>query len=101
MATAPIASAQITRSLGLDVSYWQGNISQTVWNNLHTVNNRDFVIIRSSRGGTTGYYDQNNSDNDPPTNTLSQRYDDPAFVQIGPGSGTGPRHLTWCSVWSE
>jgi autotransporter-associated beta strand protein len=70
-----------TRSLGLDVSSWQGNISQTTWNNIHNLENRDFVFIRASRGGTSGYYNQNNSDNDPPTNTLSQRYDDPYFVQ--------------------
>jgi autotransporter-associated beta strand protein len=80
MASAP-ASAQITRALGLDISAWQGNISQTTWNNIRNVENRQFVILRSSRGGTTGYYDQSNSDNNPPTNTLSQRYDDPYFVQ--------------------
>src|SRR5438477_4758169 len=83
-----IASAQVTtppssgdRVLGLDVSAWQGNISQTTWNNLHNPNidNRQFVFIRSSRGGTTGYYNQNNAGNDNPPgqNTLSQRYDDP------------------------
>lgn len=74
------SSAQ-SRSLGLDISAWQGNISQTTWNNIHNVENRDFVFLRASRGGTSGYYNQNNSDNDPPTNTLSQRYDDPYFVQ--------------------
>ncbi|MCC6493074.1 MAG: autotransporter-associated beta strand repeat-containing protein [Pirellulales bacterium] len=75
------ARAQAQRALGLDVSAWQGNISQTTWNNIHNVENRDFVFIRSSRGGTTGYYNQNNADNDPPTNTLSQRYDDPYYAQ--------------------
>ncbi len=70
-----------TRSLGLDISAWQGNISQTTWNNIHNNDDMDFVFLRSSRGGTTGYYNQSNADNDPPTNTLSQRYDDPYFVQ--------------------
>ncbi|MGD9632925.1 MAG: GH25 family lysozyme [Pirellulales bacterium] len=70
-----------TRALGLDISAWQGNISQTTWNNIRNVENRQFVFLRSSRGGTTGYYDQNNSDNDPPTNTFSQRYDDPYYIQ--------------------
>jgi autotransporter-associated beta strand protein len=70
-----------TRSLGLDVSAWQGNISQTTWNNFHNNDDMDFVFLRASRGGTTGYYNQSNADNDPPTNTLSQRYDDPYFVQ--------------------
>jgi autotransporter-associated beta strand protein len=75
------APAQIQRLLGLDVSAWQGSISQTTWNNIRTNDNRRFVVIRSSRGGTSGYYDQNNSDNNPPTNTQSQRYDDPYFIQ--------------------
>ncbi len=75
------ATAHAQRALGLDISAWQGNISQTTWNNIRNVENREFVFLRSSRGGTTGYYDQSNSDNDPPTNTLSQRYDDPYFVQ--------------------
>jgi hypothetical protein len=58
-----------------------GNISQTTWNNIHDVENRQFVILRSSRGGTTGYYDQSDSDNSNGLNTLSQRYDDPYYVQ--------------------
>jgi autotransporter-associated beta strand protein len=74
-------SAHAQRVLGLDVSAWQGSIGQTTWNNIHSVEDRDFVFIRSSRGGTTGYYDQTNADNNPPTNTLSQRYDDPYFIQ--------------------
>ena len=43
--------------------------------------NRAFVVLRSSRGGTTGYYNQNDSDNSDGLNTLSQRYDDPYFIQ--------------------
>jgi autotransporter-associated beta strand protein len=70
-----------TRSLGIDISAWQGNLSQATWNSFAGAGNRDFVFIRSSRGGTTGFYNQSNADNDPPTNTLSQRYDDPYFVQ--------------------
>ncbi len=71
------------RVLGLDISAWQGNISQTTWNNIRNVENRQFVIFRSSRGGTTGFYNQNNPNNNNPPgqNTLSQRYDDPYFVQ--------------------
>jgi len=69
------------RLLGLDVSAWQGNISQTTWNNIRNVENRQFVICRSSRGGTTGYYNQNDANNNNGLNTLSQRYDDPYFVQ--------------------
>jgi len=69
------------RSLGLDVSAWQGNLSQTTWNNFRTLHGREFVFLRSSRGGTTGYYDQNDAANANGNNTLSQRYDDPYFVQ--------------------
>src|SRR6478672_7880590 len=64
---APPAQGQ--RVLGIDVSAYQGNLSMTNWATLHRrtdqqVNGtfgdgRDFVFIRSSRGGTTGYYDQN------------------------------------------
>ena len=38
------------RLLGLDVSAWQGNISQTTWNNIRNVENRQFVFVRASRG---------------------------------------------------
>ena len=74
-------SAQITRLLGLDISAWQGSISQTTWNNIRTNENRHFIILRSSRGGTTGVYNQNYPTNNFGTNTLSQRYDDPYYVQ--------------------
>jgi autotransporter-associated beta strand protein len=74
-------TAHAQRLLGLDISAWQGNVSQTTWNNLRNVENRRFVFIRSSRGGTTGYYDQNDADNTNGKNTLSQRYDDPYFIQ--------------------
>src|SRR4051794_27943742 len=73
--------ASAARALGLDISAWDGNISQTTWNNLRTVENRQFIILRSSRGGTTGYYDQNDSANANGLNNLSQRYDDPYFIQ--------------------
>ncbi|HUS35475.1 MAG TPA: GH25 family lysozyme [Verrucomicrobiae bacterium] len=69
------------RLLGLDISAWQGNISPTTWSDFREAENRQFVFIRSSRGGTTGFYDQNDADNSNGNNTLSQRYDDPYFVQ--------------------
>ncbi|MGI9428391.1 MAG: glycoside hydrolase family 25 protein [Bythopirellula sp.] len=74
-----VAVAQ--RSLGLDVSAWQGNLRQSTWNNIYNLEGREFVFIRSSRGGTTGYYNQSNPNNNGGENTLSQRYDDPYFVQ--------------------
>ena len=86
------------RVLGLDVSAWQGNIAQATWNNIRNVEDRQFVFIRSSRGGTTGYYDQTDADNSNGLNTLSQRYDDPYFVQninraTTAGMLAGPYHF--------
>ncbi|WP_210417811.1 GH25 family lysozyme [Bythopirellula goksoeyrii] len=80
--SSSLVSAQ-QRSLGLDISAWQGNISSTTWSNFLNVENREFVFLRSSRGGTTGFYNQSNpsNTNPPGQNTLSQRYDDPYFVQ--------------------
>ncbi|MEX2170805.1 MAG: GH25 family lysozyme [Pirellulales bacterium] len=76
-------SAAQQRALGLDISAWQGDISQGTWDNFRDDENRQFVFLRSSRGGTTGYYNQSNAGNNNPPgqNTLSQRYDDPYFVQ--------------------
>ncbi|MFO0849681.1 MAG: GH25 family lysozyme [Gemmataceae bacterium] len=79
------AAAQSTgnRVLGLDISAWQGNISQTTWNNLFAVENRQFVFLRASRGGTTGVDNRQGGypANNDTTFNLSQRYDDPYFVQ--------------------
>src|SRR4029078_1684141 len=84
------------RLLGLDVSAHQADIPTTEWATLKRPTNqqvggvfgdgRDFVIIRSSRGGTTGYdhrqggYPSSSPDNNDAF-TLSERYDDPYFVQ--------------------
>ncbi|HEX4412214.1 MAG TPA: GH25 family lysozyme [Lacipirellulaceae bacterium] len=86
-------TARAQRLLGLDVSAYQGNISTTSWDTLKRPttqqvggvlgDGRDFVIIRSSRGGTTGedhrqggYPSGNNA-----LFSASERYDDPYFVQ--------------------
>jgi autotransporter-associated beta strand protein len=75
------ALAQNERLLGLDISAWQGDMSQTTWNDIRNVENRQFAVIRSSRGGSTGYYDQSDAPNNNSLNTLSQRYDDPFYIQ--------------------
>jgi autotransporter-associated beta strand protein len=85
--------AQGWRSLGIDVSAWQGNISAANWATLKRATNvqvggifgdgRDFVMIRSTRGGTTGE-DHRQGGYAAGNNTLynfSQRYDDPYYVQ--------------------
>ena len=86
--TPPAIAQRVT---GIDVSAWQGNITQANWNTLKRATDQQvggifgdgqtFAFIRSSRGGTTGYYNQNDSDNSDGLNMLSQRYDDPYFVQ--------------------
>src|SRR6188768_1182269 len=64
-----------TRLTGLDVSWYQGLLTQENWNTIHNVDGRSFTFIRSSRGGTTGNYYPGNTAND----TLARRYDDPYF----------------------
>jgi autotransporter-associated beta strand protein len=85
-------SAQSQRVLGIDVSAWQTNITQADWATFKRATNqtlngvpgdgRDFVFIRSSRGGTTGVDQQRGGY--PAGSVLftnSQRYDDPYFMQ--------------------
>src|SRR4051812_40805293 len=78
------------RLLGIDISAHQGSLSSTNWNTLHTTNDRDFVLIRSSRGGTTGFDHAGNDslltsaancNGVSTTECLSNRYDDPYFGQ--------------------
>src|SRR5436190_6988676 len=93
LAVGSPASGQQLRSLGIDVSAWQGNITAANWATLKRATNqqvsgiygdgRDFVFIRSSRGGTTGE-DHRQGGYPSGNNTfynLAQRYDDPYFVQ--------------------
>jgi autotransporter-associated beta strand protein len=85
LAITGAASAQSTgnRLLGLDVSAHQGDISQPTWTNICTIENRQFVFIRASRGGTTGE-DHRQGGYPSSDNTyfnLSERYDDPYFIQ--------------------
>ncbi len=103
------AQAQQTRVLGIDISYYQGSITAGNWTTLHRATDqqvggvfgdgRDFVMIRASRGGTTGFYNQGDPTNANGLNTLSQRYDDPYFVQnitraTTEGLLAGPYHFS-------
>jgi autotransporter-associated beta strand protein len=93
LVTSATTSAQ-TRLTGLDVSWYQGNLSQANWDTIHNVDGRDFTFIRASRGGTTGTY----SPSVPANNTLARRYDDPYFVQnityaTNAGMYAGPYHF--------
>src|SRR5437762_2235123 len=92
LGAGPSAVAQQLRSLGIDVSTYQGNITAANWATLKRATNqqvggifgdgRDFVFIRSSRGGTTG--EDHRQGGYPSGDTLyyqSQRYDDRYYVQ--------------------
>jgi len=94
-------NAKAQRVLGLDVSRHQGQISQANWNTAFSDagGKRKFVFIRSTRGGTTG--EMHSGGGYPFGNhtfsSLSQRYDDPYFVQFINGATTagmlaGPYH---------
>jgi autotransporter-associated beta strand protein len=74
--------AMAQRALGLDVSAHQGEITEGQWDSIYSADNRDFVFIRSSRGGTTGE-DHRQGGYLPGDSffSLSQRYDDPYFIQ--------------------
>jgi autotransporter-associated beta strand protein len=93
-ATLAVSSPAVAqRLLGLDVSAHQSDISTAEWATLKRPTNqqvggvfgdgRDFVIIRSSRGGTTGE-DHRQGGYPSGNNTFfnqSERYDDPYFIQ--------------------
>jgi MYXO-CTERM domain-containing protein len=81
LSLAAAAQAQ-QRALGLDLAAWQGDIAQQTWDNFLNVENRQFVFIRASRGGTTGIDQrQDGLHPNPDAFTLSQRYDDAYFIQ--------------------
>ena len=109
------SAAQAQRLLGIDVSAWQGNLSTTTWETFKCPttqsvggvpgDGRDFVFIRSSRGGTTGEdhraggYPANDND----FFSFSQRYDDPYFVQninraTNAGLFAGPYHFARADI---
>src|SRR5688500_6151109 len=85
--TSAAYAQTVQRLLGIDVSDWQDQNSQGAinWNlvrNPTGTNNvvpRQFAFIRSSRGGTVGFYDEHDADNSNGLNTGAQRYDDYAF----------------------
>src|SRR4051812_22602239 len=85
-----------TRSLGVDVSDWQNQNSTSTpidWTTAHNAGGKSFAFIRSTRGGTTGTYNEQAR-----TGTLSQRYDDYAFIYnithaTSAGVLAGPYHF--------
>src|SRR6187399_2859015 len=47
-------SAHAQRAFGIDVSYWQSEITPAAWSYAYNTDDRVFAFVRSSRGGTTG-----------------------------------------------
>src|SRR3954465_5439285 len=71
---------------GLDLSSFQGDVSQTTWNNIKNVQGKQFGFVRASRGATFG------PDVPPGTNDGApyNRFDDWAFVNnITRGTNAG------------
>src|SRR5687767_6120975 len=82
LGTVTADSAAQQRALGIDVSDWQNQTSTGLpidWPRVARPvaqggGGKQFAFIRSSRGGTTGTYDEHTR-----IGTLSERYDDFAF----------------------
>ena len=107
---SPIVHAQSTgrRMIGIDVSDWQNQNGPTGdtpidWATVRRPVSQggagmDFAFIRSSRGGTTGTYDEHAG-----TGTLAHRYDDFAFVYnitnaTANGVLAGPYHFARADI---
>ncbi|MEY2428394.1 MAG: hypothetical protein QOJ40_1279 [Verrucomicrobiota bacterium] len=97
------AVAQPLRAVGLDISYWNcgtssGGIGQANFNTGYSSDNRQFVFIRATRGGTTGVDQHQGTPGGGTTATHSHRYDDSRFVQKSgyattAGMDAGPYHF--------
>lgn len=94
------------RALGVDVSYWQNEITQTAWNYAYNNNDRVFAIVRATRGGTTGLSQPSGTPGGGSQETLSRRYDDSRFIQNmvranNAGLMTGPYHFARPDILSN
>src|SRR5439155_23271005 len=109
------ATGSAQRVLGIDISAYQGDLSTTSWATFKRATNqqvsgvfgdgRDFVFIRASRGGTTGEDHRSGGYpvGDRTFTNLSQRYDDPYFVQnitraTAAGLLAGPYHFARADI---
>ena len=95
---ASAAPTMAQRTFGVDVSYWQGEITQEAWNYAYNNTNRRFAFVRASRGGTTGLGQSSGTPGGGSQETLTRRYDDSRFIQNmvranAAGLMTGPYHF--------
>ena len=101
--SANSALGQVQRVMGLDVSYWNSEVTQANWNTARNTPDangyvRQFAYIRASRGGTTGVDQVQGTPGGGSNATLSRRYDDPRFMQnmtraVNSGMLTGAYHF--------
>src|SRR4051812_24498990 len=71
---------------GLDLSSYQGNVSQSTWNNIKNVQGKQFGFVRASRGATFGPVVPPGTNDGAPYN----RFDDEQFVNnITRGTAAG------------
>src|SRR4051794_14403131 len=73
---AVVSICAAANTQGLDLSSWQGTVSQTTWNNIKNVQGKLFGFARASRGATFGPVVPS-SEND---GDGYNRFDDPQFV---------------------
>src|SRR5262249_20111076 len=80
LAAAPtlvvVSTCVAARTQGLDLSSYQGNVSQTTWNNIKTLQGKQFGFVRASRGATFGPVVPPGTNDGTPYN----RFDDEQFV---------------------
>jgi autotransporter-associated beta strand protein len=79
------SQAMAQRVLGADISYWNcgtssTGLSQQNWTDAYN-GGRQFVMIRATRGGTTGLSQTEGTPGGGSLETLSLRYDDSRFMQ--------------------
>jgi autotransporter-associated beta strand protein len=86
-ATAIFSSMGMAQNLqGLDLSSYQGDISQATWNNIKNVQGKQFGFVRASRGATFGPFVPPGTNDGAPYN----RFDDRFFVNnITRGTNAG------------
>src|SRR4051794_23072038 len=72
----PVPNSEAANVQGLDLSSFQGNVSQTTWNNIKTLQGKQFAFVRASRGATFGPVVPPGTNDGAPYN----RFDDEQFV---------------------
>jgi hypothetical protein len=71
--TNAATTALAQRARGVDVSYWQGEITQTAWNYSYNTDSRVYAFVRATRGGTTGLGQTSGTPGGGSQETLSRR----------------------------